>query len=85
MSVRLATSLVFRYDLNNSCVLRIPSRKFNYGRYRIGWICLSEVEQITMVKMWDEEHIPLIQPLYDYNVYTFGSVNGHNVAIAGLP
>jgi hypothetical protein len=38
-----------------------------------------------MVKMWDEEHIPLIQPLYDYNVYTFGSVNGHNVAIAGLP
>lgn len=35
--------------------------------------------------MFDEEHRDLPQPPTDHNVYTLGSMHGHNVVIAGLP
>ncbi|CAI7601022.1 unnamed protein product [Penicillium glandicola] len=35
--------------------------------------------------MLDEEHEPLPQPRGDTNVYNLGSINNHNVVIAGLP
>ncbi|KUM64737.1 hypothetical protein ACN42_g2345 [Penicillium freii] len=37
------------------------------------------------MEMLDEEHNPLPQPSGDTNVYNLGSINGHNVVIAGLP
>ncbi|KAH8431452.1 uncharacterized protein LDX57_009114 [Aspergillus melleus] len=36
------------------------------------------------MKMLDSEHERLPQPPNDHNVYTLGSINGHNVVIAGL-
>ncbi|KAH7309523.1 ankyrin repeat protein [Stachybotrys elegans] len=58
--------------------------KLNHDSYQIGWICPLEVEQIAAMEMLDEEHEPLEQPSADHNVYSLGSINGHNVVIAGL-
>ncbi|KAI4841110.1 ankyrin repeat protein [Aureobasidium sp. EXF-8845] len=35
--------------------------------------------------MLDEEHEPLPQKLVDHNIYKLGSINNHNLVIAGLP
>ena len=43
-----------------------------------------EVEQIAALEMLDEEHERLPQPRVDHNVYSLGSIGGHNVVIAGL-
>ncbi|GKT90675.1 NB-ARC and TPR domain protein [Colletotrichum tofieldiae] len=43
-----------------------------------------EVEQIAAMEMLDEEHEALPQSATDHNVYSLGSINGHNVVIAGL-
>lgn len=51
----------------------------------MGWICPLEVDQIAAMEMLDDEHNPLPQPPRDTNVYNLGSINGHNVVIAGLP
>ncbi|CAG8395624.1 unnamed protein product [Penicillium salamii] len=53
--------------------------------YRVGWICPLEVEQIAAMEMLDEEHQALPQPSGDTNIYNLGSINNHNVVIAGLP
>ncbi|KAJ5513441.1 Ankyrin repeat protein [Penicillium fimorum] len=37
------------------------------------------------MEMLDEEHQPLPQPSGDTNIYNLGSINNHNVVIAGLP
>ncbi|CAG8948090.1 unnamed protein product [Penicillium salamii] len=60
-------------------------RSLNHSAYRVGWICPLEVEQIAAMEMLDEEHRPLSQPSGDTNVYNLGSINNHNVVIAGLP
>ncbi|KAK4232706.1 nucleoside phosphorylase domain-containing protein [Achaetomium macrosporum] len=52
--------------------------------YTVGWICPLEVEQTAALEMLDEEHERLPQPSTDDNVYTLGSMAGHNVVIAGL-
>ncbi|KAI8635489.1 ankyrin repeat protein [Xylariaceae sp. FL1651] len=52
--------------------------------YTVGWICPLEVEQIAALEMLDEEHERLPQAPTDHNVYSLGSVAGHNVVIAGL-
>ncbi|KAJ5919800.1 Disease resistance protein [Penicillium verhagenii] len=57
----------------------------NRDSYRVGWICPLEVEQIAAMEMLDEEHQTLPQPSGDTNVYNLGSINNHNVVIAGLP
>ena len=44
-----------------------------------------EVEQRVALEMLDEEHEKLGQCPVDHNVYTLGSIGGHNVVIAGLP
>jgi nucleoside phosphorylase len=43
-----------------------------------------EVEQVAALEMLDEEHERLPQPQADHNVYSLGSIEGHNVVIAGL-
>jgi nucleoside phosphorylase len=52
--------------------------------YTVGWICPLEVEQIAALGMLDEQHVRLLQPPTDHNVYTLGSIASHNVVIAGL-
>ncbi|KAL7755657.1 hypothetical protein ACKLNR_014184 [Fusarium oxysporum f. sp. zingiberi] len=61
------------------------SKKLSHDDYKVGWICPLEVEQIAALEMLDEEHDRLPQPSTDRNVYTLGSIAGHNVVIAGLP
>ncbi|CAD0018639.1 unnamed protein product [Aureobasidium pullulans] len=60
-------------------------RKLDHDDYLIGWICPLEVEQIAALRMLDELHERLPQHPVDHNVYNLGSINGHNVVIAGLP
>ncbi|KAB8229429.1 ankyrin repeat-containing domain protein [Aspergillus alliaceus] len=52
--------------------------------YAIGWICPLEVEQTAALLMLDETHDRLTQQPADQNVYTLGSIAGHNIVIAGL-
>ncbi|KAF4888261.1 Nephrocystin-3 [Colletotrichum fructicola] len=52
--------------------------------YKVAWICPLEVEQIAAMEMLDEEHPALPKPPADHNVYSLGTINGHNVVIAGL-
>lgn len=58
--------------------------KLSHDDYKVGWICPLEVEQTAALVMLDQEHRPLPQPYSDHNVYTLGSIGGHNVVIAGL-
>jgi hypothetical protein len=59
-------------------------KKLSHGDYTVGWICPLEVEQVAALEMLDEEHERLPQQLADHNVYSLGSISGHNVVIAGL-
>jgi hypothetical protein len=52
--------------------------------YTVGWICPLDAEQTAALEMLDEEHKRLPKPPTDHNVYSLGSIGGHNVAIAGL-
>ncbi|KAH8652836.1 hypothetical protein BGZ61DRAFT_216299 [Ilyonectria robusta] len=63
----------------------MPPRRVNHDAYRVGWICPLEVEQIAAMEMLDEEHEPLPQKPADHNVYKLGSINNHNIVVAGLP
>ena len=60
-------------------------KRLSRGDYRVGWICPLEVEQIAAMEMLDEEHETLPQPRSDTNIYNLGSINNHNIIIAGLP
>jgi nucleoside phosphorylase len=62
----------------------VSKRKLRHEDYTVGWICPLEVEQAAALEMLDEEHEPLPQPLADSNVYSLGSISGHNIVIAGL-
>jgi nucleoside phosphorylase len=59
-------------------------KKLSREDYTVGWICPLEVEQVAALEMLDEEHERLPQQLADHNVYSLGSISGHNVVIAGL-
>jgi nucleoside phosphorylase len=57
----------------------------NYADYTIGWICALPKEQTAAIAMLDRKHPDLSSPTNDDNVYTLGSIGGHNVVIACLP
>ncbi|KAJ5171654.1 NACHT nucleoside triphosphatase [Penicillium capsulatum] len=64
----------------------LPCRKrLQHDAYTIGWVCALSKEQTAARAMLDEEHEPLPIPRNDHNVYTLGSIRGHNVVIACLP
>ncbi|KAA8643700.1 uncharacterized protein ATNIH1004_010474 [Aspergillus tanneri] len=58
---------------------------FTRDDYTVAWICALPLEMAAAKVMLDEIHPPLPQPQSDHNVYTLGSVNGHNVVVACLP
>ncbi|GJC89137.1 hypothetical protein ColLi_11975 [Colletotrichum liriopes] len=59
-------------------------KRLSRDDYKVAWICPLEVEQIAAMEMLDEEHEALPKSATDHNVYSLGSINGHNVVIAGL-
>ncbi|KAL4787743.1 hypothetical protein BJX76DRAFT_354003 [Aspergillus varians] len=63
----------------------MPLKRLSHDAYRVAWICPLEVEQIAAMEMLDREHQPLPQLRGDTNIYNLGSINNHNVVIAGLP
>ncbi|THZ92894.1 WD40 repeat-like protein [Aureobasidium pullulans] len=60
-------------------------KKLAHEDYVVGWICPMRVEYTAALSMLDEEHETLRQDIADENIYTLGSINGHNVALATLP
>ncbi|KAK1242838.1 hypothetical protein MKX08_005650 [Trichoderma sp. CBMAI-0020] len=58
---------------------------FNHADYTIGWICALPKEQTAAIAMLDQKHPDLLSPANDDNVYTLGSIGGHNIVIACLP
>lgn len=53
--------------------------------YLIGIVCSLQIEYVAMIAFLDEEHAPLQLDERDQNVYTPGSLYGHNVVIACMP
>ncbi|KAF4886813.1 Kinesin light chain [Colletotrichum fructicola] len=60
------------------------AQKWRHDDYKVAWICPLEVEQIAALEMLDDEHPALPKSPADHNVYSLGSINGHNIVIAGL-
>ncbi|KEQ80712.1 WD40 repeat-like protein, partial [Aureobasidium pullulans EXF-150] len=60
-------------------------KKLTHEDYVVGWICPMRVEYTAALLMLDEEHEILGQDVADENIYTLGSINGHNVVLATLP
>lgn len=65
--------------------METTKKKLTHEDYVVGWICPMRVEYTAALLMLDEEHEILGQDVADENIYTLGSINGHNVALATLP
>ncbi|KAL6802996.1 nucleoside phosphorylase domain-containing protein [Trichoderma sp. SZMC 28013] len=63
----------------------MTSKSRSHHDYKVGWICALSKEQTAAMAMLDEEHDLLPKPPSDSNVYTLGSISGHNIVIACLP
>jgi nucleoside phosphorylase len=63
----------------------MPSRCLKVEDYTVGWISALPIELAAATTMLDEEHEGLPQDPTDTNIYTFGSISGHNIVIACLP
>jgi nucleoside phosphorylase len=63
------------------------ARQLPRDDYTVGWVCALPVELAAAREMLDEEHHdPERDPTENNeNSYAFGSIGGHNVAIACLP
>jgi nucleoside phosphorylase len=61
------------------------SRRLRRGEYTVGWICALPVELAAAQEMLDEEHEDIERDDNDENLYSLGSVAGHNVVIVCLP
>jgi len=61
------------------------ANKLTHDDYTVAWIAPMEVESIAARLMLDKKEEKLAQSPVDHNVYTLGSINGHNVVIASLP
>ncbi|KAH7111344.1 nucleoside phosphorylase domain-containing protein, partial [Dendryphion nanum] len=62
-------------------------RRLRPEEYTVGWVCALPVELAAALAVLDEEHEDL-EPGFadnDENVYSLGSIGGHNVAIVCLP
>lgn len=59
--------------------------KNSYSDYTIGWICALPLEMAAAKAMLDEIHPPLPRNPSDDNIYTLGTLQGHNIVIACLP
>ncbi|KAH7133998.1 nucleoside phosphorylase domain-containing protein [Dactylonectria macrodidyma] len=53
--------------------------------YTVGWICALPIELAAARKMLDEEHQDLERNTTNENLYSLGSIAGHNTVIVCLP
>jgi nucleoside phosphorylase len=60
-------------------------RLLSHSDYTVAWICALPLETAAAKVMLDEVHASLSQPETDHNIYTLGTVSGHNVVMACLP
>ena len=60
---------------------RLATKKLDYDRYTVGWICALPEEMTAAKAMLDEVHQPLPNPFGDHNAYQLGSIGRHNVVI----
>src|SRR5262245_44984600 len=62
-------------------------RRLRREEYTIGWVCAHPAELAVAQEMLDEEHENLERDNddNDENLYSLGSIKGHNVAIVCLP
>jgi nucleoside phosphorylase len=63
------------------------SRRLRREEYTIGWVCALPVELAAAQEILDEEHEDLERDISDHdeNLYSLGSVAGHNVVLVCLP
>ncbi|KAL5362310.1 kinesin light chain [Aspergillus floccosus] len=61
------------------------ARRLSHHDYTVGWVCALPDELTAAQEMLDEEHQDLPPNLNDSNIYTLGSIGGHNVVLACLP
>lgn len=61
------------------------SRQLRREEYTVGWVCALPVELAAAQEMLDEEHKDLEPNDNDENLYSLGSIAGHNVVIVCLP
>jgi nucleoside phosphorylase len=60
---------------------RDPTITLTHEDYTVAWICALPIEKTAARNMLDELHFTPPQPEHDKNIYTFGSICGHNVVI----
>ncbi|KFA60077.1 hypothetical protein S40285_09261 [Stachybotrys chlorohalonatus IBT 40285] len=65
----------------------MPPKKLLRTDYHVAWIApVSDLELLPSRLMLDEEHDPPdYDTAYDDNIYTYGTLAGHNVVIATCP
>ncbi|KAK4167750.1 nucleoside phosphorylase domain-containing protein [Cladorrhinum sp. PSN259] len=66
---------------------QVATKRKTHHEYTVGWVCALPKERTAATAMLDVTHADLPKPSEstDPNVYTLGSVGGHNVVIACLP
>ncbi|KAH8696486.1 pfs domain-containing protein [Talaromyces proteolyticus] len=57
------------------------TKQLTHDDYTVAWICALPHEKAAARNMLDELHKSPPQPEHDKNIYTFGSICGHNVVI----
>ncbi|KAF3226301.1 hypothetical protein TWF106_000796 [Orbilia oligospora] len=63
----------------------VPANPRFHDEYTVGWICALPIELDAAKAMLDDIHPSLPIPAADENLYTLGSIGGHNVVITCLP
>jgi nucleoside phosphorylase len=63
----------------------MPRRRLTREAYTVGWVCALHTELAAAQEMLDKEHEDLEREEHDDNLYSFGSIAGHNVVIVCLP
>jgi nucleoside phosphorylase len=66
-------------------VAQTVTKPRTHSEYTVGWVCALPKELIAAAAMLDETHPDLPRTPNDHNVYTLGSISGHNVVLACLP
>ncbi|KAJ5020568.1 hypothetical protein PSV08DRAFT_412915 [Bipolaris maydis] len=59
--------------------------RLSHEEYTVGWVCALPVELAAAQEMLDEVHEDHERDGNDENLYSLGSIAGHNVAIVCLP
>jgi nucleoside phosphorylase len=60
-------------------------RRLTRETYTVGWVCALDTELAAAQEMLDEEHEDHECDEHDDNLYSLGSIAGHNVVIMCLP